>query len=139
MTSPSSTELTTAVVTAAATVGEAIGDSEAPVDAEELLDGGEPYAVVYSTGFRNIDGPAEDRNADVWFEYQITTVGISRLQVEDVRDQIRAAVLAGTYTLTGRSVAGEIAVEPFPVDRDDDIQPPRFYAIDLFVFPTMPS
>ncbi len=140
MTTPTSAELTDFVIAAAEAVGEIIGDGEAPVNADSLLSAGLPYATVFSTGAREVTGPMDDRNADVRQEYQITTVGVSRKQAEDVREQIRAAVLGYDYsTLTGREVSGEITVEIYPVDRDDAVQPPAFYAIDLFVFYTVPT
>lgn len=110
-----------------------IGDAVAPVDDTR------PYAVLYPLDDSDRDGDMTDTQRTGWYEYQVTTVGDTRMQAEALADKLRTLLLASNLTPSGyrmhpwEKVVGQI------VDRDDDVQPPVFYAIFTvrgFVAPT---
>lgn len=136
---PTTRELTSALVTALATTGEQVGDGQAPAGASALLASGAPYLVVHSLPARTIEGPLNDINADGWLLYQVTAVGVDRIQAENTRELARTAVFAATFTHTGRHKMGPVELEPQEVLRDDTVQPPVWMAVDYYIIPTTPN
>ncbi len=102
------------------TVGDAIAPSSVPA--------GSGYVVVYPLTGGTFSGELGDPYEEARADYQLTSVGSSRKACEWVTDKVFSLMLAATFTLTGRGV---IQVEPVfmgGVARDDDVQPPIFYA-----------
>lgn len=130
---PPSRPQTDAILTALAGTGLPVGDGEAPA-------GSPPYLVLYvvTSGF---DGPAEDPQADMYAEFQVTAVGDTREQAEWARDKARAAMAAGVAAPAGRSMLEPVQLlDGGPgVQRDDAVQPPLFYAVDLYEASTTPG
>lgn len=93
-----------------------------------------PYAVMYPLGSSVFDGSHADGDldSDAWPVTQVTYVGESRDQVDQVRDVVRAAVLGNYLTVAGRRVGPIRLDDERPIDRDDDVNPPLLYAIDRF-------
>lgn len=115
-----------AAVTAAA-AGFAVGDAVKP-DGTAL-----PYAVVYPLGSPTFDGSlaVSDLDDDAWPTTQVTFVGVSRQQVDGLRDRVRA--LLGTYVVVeGRRVGPIRLHDERPIERDDDVTPPLLYAVDRY-------
>lgn len=140
MSFPTSREFTSALLTKLANTSQAVGDGEAPANASALLAAGSPYIVLHSLPARAIDGPQSDINADGWLLYQVTSVGVDRIQAEWTREKCRTAILGATLpTATGRKVMGPINLEPQDVLRDDSVQPPVWMAVDYYTLATTPS
>lgn len=117
-----------AVITALQAAGLTIGDAEAPA-------GDPPYGVVYQIPSGQFDGSLADPNADAELVYQVTCVGETREQAQWVVD--KAMALLNGFEITGRSIA-RVSLDAAPgVIRDDDLDPPLFYATPRFrVFTT---
>lgn len=113
--------------------GKNIGDGVAPAD------GTLPYAVVTPLADGDYDGPMNDWQADVAMEWQVTSVGATRSQAQWMQDKCRDAMLNAAITVPSRAVMkAELAGGGF-VERDDDFQPPLFYAVDIFSVLVTPS
>ncbi len=117
--------VTDAILTVLTSAGLAAGDGEAPAGAAA------PYVVLYPVGQGATEGPINDDQADVDWLYQITAVGVDRWQAEHFADQARAAMLAGTFTVTGRAVR-PVAWSSEPVQRDEAMPDRLYYAIDTY-------
>ena len=124
--------LTNAVLTAARTTGRTIGDGQAPASSSR------PFGVVYALYVAERDGPMSDDTADGWWQYQVTAVGDTREQAEGLADELEAAILGATLTASGYVVGPVKRADRFPLERDDDVQPPLFYqtiTFSIFVTP----
>ena len=124
--------LTNAVLAAARTTGRTIGDAQAPATSTR------PFGVVYSLYVAERDGPMSDDTADGWWQYQVTSVGDTREQAQGLADELEAAILRTSLSATGYVVGPVKRAERFPVERDDDVQPPLFYqtvTFSIFVTP----
>jgi hypothetical protein len=117
---------TDAVISALASTGKQIGDGVAPGAAVF------PYAVVTPLADVGYDGPINDGQADVEMTWQVTSVGQNREQAQWMQDACRDALINGTLAITGRSVMKVDLSGGSGVERDDDFQPPLFYAVDVF-------
>lgn len=93
-----------------------------------------PYAVMYPLGSSVFDGShaAQDLDSDAWPVTQVTFVGESREQVDDLRDAVRAAVLGTYLTVAGRRVGPVRLHDERGVDKDDDTTPPLLFAVDRY-------
>jgi hypothetical protein len=98
-----------------------------------------PYAVLYQGVTTDIDGPVSDPNADTASEYQVTSIGVTRPQASFVADKARHAMLEQTLTVTGRCVQLVEWTQGRNAERDDDVTPPLFYAIDIYTISTSPA
>lgn len=124
----------------AAETGETIGDGAAPsgiVIPDEL-----PYANIQSIG--DVDREASFAEllseGDLVSEVQVTSVGESRKQAQWMSDKIRVAFIAANLTgWAGRKITLVELDGGNEVERDDDIQPPLFYAIDSFLVYSTPA
>lgn len=111
------------------------GDAEAPDDTTL------PYGVLYPIGFLEADGDLEQPVRDGWYEFQITTVGLTREQAHE-RAAGYDAILLTTLDVSDvavRSGALTARVGPYRpgsvrdvADRDDDVQPPLHYIINTY-------
>ena len=117
-------------------VGFAVGDGQAPDDPSPAY----PYLVVYSLADADRSGPISDGQADVTHNIQITTVGQTPEQATSLMD-LAAVGLRGldAGAVTGREI--QLVEETFSggVERDDDFQPPLFYAVSIFDIMTTPA
>lgn len=128
-------ELTTAVVSVLASAGLNVGRAVAPSD----IPAGAGWAVVYPLTGGLSSGTLDNPNDDASVLYQITSVGRNAEQAEWVMDTVRWAILGANYTLNDRTVV-LVGIDMFGgVERDDDVQPPLFYAKDRFRFMTAPE
>lgn len=128
-------ELTDQVIAKLTTGGLTVGDAVAPA----TVPAGSGYVVVYPLAGGTFDGTVIDSDDDTRAVYQLTAVGSSRKQAEWVADEARVIMKTATWTLTNRGV---ILVHPEflgGVQRDDDVQPPKFYCPDRWSIWTGPS
>ena len=98
-----------------------------------------PYAVVFQSITSLIDGPLDDPNADVVAEYQVTSIGVTRASASFIADKAKATLLNTPLTVPGRTVQLVEWVLGRPAERDDDVTPPLFYAIDIYSISTSPA
>lgn len=124
---------TDAVITALATTGKQIGDGVAPAAAVF------PYAVVTPLADVGYSGPINDGQADVEMAWQVTAVGQTRSQAQWMQDACRDALINGSLSISGRTVMTIDLSGGSGVERDDDFQPPLFYAVDIFEIMLTPS
>lgn len=131
--------VTDAILAALAGLPFEVGDGVAPVP-----DQGPdvPYAMLSGIPVFAIDGPLDQRNADITWQYQITGVGPTRKAAEWVLRQVANVLLVrGAVTMpTGLALAGDVELAPaFDPDRDSSAFPERFIAGDIYRFPTTPG
>lgn len=115
-----------------------VGDAVAPESPSPAF----PYAVLYPTISPEITedgGTLRDPNAHRILEYQITSVGLTREQAQWCADRMREALFATPLVVAGSfpwfiefSALGE-------VERDDDLEPPLWYANESVAIPSSPS
>lgn len=123
---------TEALLAALRVVHSRVGDAVAPADTTF------PYAVLYPAGSGSLSGPVSDANADSSSLFQITCVGITRVQAQWLADKLRPVAL-GPLTITGRKVMQSYLETSQPVRRDDSSSPPLFYTADVVRIPTTPA
>jgi hypothetical protein len=104
-----------------------------------------PYVVVYA-GSADTDGSAENPDADVWFEIQITAVGRTAEQAEWVADKARRVLIDGNIPPPAnrawmRRQRPALHVLTRPVERDDDAGPgsPMFYVASIYSLASSPT
>ena len=125
--------LTNSVLAVLVAGGDRIGDAQAPTDSSR------PYAVLYPLFVTDRDGPQSDDTADGWYEFQVTSVGDTRMQAEWMRDRTTAAMKAGSFPVTGFATGPVKPTNDVGVERDDDVQPPIYYShqlLQIFVTPS---
>lgn len=112
-----------------------VGDATVP-DTIPAEDG---YVIVYPLTGGTMDGTLENLYEDAVVPYQLSAHGTSREQCEWVSDRVLATVLAASWTLTGRKVIRVAPAFRGGTLRDDDVQPPIYYAPDRYDFRTVPT
>jgi hypothetical protein len=122
---------TLAVIDALKTIGKPVGDARKP-------DGEPPYAVVYPFGGTR-SGPVGDPDADASLTWQITCVGRDREGAEWMADRVAEVMDGGVVNIPGRKVMRAQTVSDQPIRRDDDVQPPLFYATPIWRLDTTPA
>lgn len=95
------------------------------------------YAVVYSD-LGALDGPLGDRFADLEQTIFVHSVGVGPDQAQWVADKSRTTLLAGV-DVPGRARLNLVHTSSQPVQRDDDVKPPVFYAVDIYTLSTTPG
>jgi hypothetical protein len=135
--------LTDAIIAALSADGLVVGDGIKPLPANAgetpiagFTDGPDstfiPYVVVHSMAGGRADGTVGSPNADAWPMYTTISHGATRSQCEQVADRVRAVLLAATFTVAGRQVQ-HITVDWYPgAARDDEIQPPIWFASERY-------
>lgn len=98
-----------------------------------------PYAVLHSGLLADVSGPVADPFADTSAEYQVTSVGETAGQARAVADKARGLIFAAPLVVPGRHVQLVRWVHSLPAQRDDDVIPPLFYAIDLYAIDSAPA
>ena len=125
--------VTDAVLTELQTSGFEIGDGQTPADDEV------PYAVLYSLDENDMDGDMADAQRTGWFEFQVTSVGTTRLQASTLGDRLRDILLASSPAVAGYTLGPWLKLVSDVTDRDDDVQPPVFYSINTLQVFTAPN
>ncbi len=110
-----------------------IGDGQAPADDDR------PYAVLYSLDENEREGDMSTIDVTGWFEYQITSVGDTRSQAEWLADLLRTLILAANLTPSGFVMFPFRKVVTGLPERDDDVQPPLFYVVQVVEGFTAPT
>lgn len=98
-----------------------------------------PYVVLHTGVVLHIDGPVSDPFADTSSEYQVTAVGETAAQARWGADKARATILPAHLAVAGRVVQLVSWSGSHPAQRDDDITPPLYYAIDLYTVDSTPA
>lgn len=98
----------------------------------------DPYIVLYPTPGRAIRSSLADNLVDFSSEVQLTAVGLTAEQAASVSDRAMAAMTAVP------AVAGRVSWRPEfldgqPVQRDDDVVPPNFYAVARYRLRSIPQ
>lgn len=117
------------VRTAAVTVYDGVVPNKSPV----------PYAVLYSDlgDYERLTLSQLSDKRTVHF--QTTSVGVTPEQARWVALKTRAVCIDALVPLDGR-LTWRIAHESSqPVQRDDDLDPPVFYAVDQYVLASVPA
>jgi len=115
-----------------------VGDSQAPASPSPAF----PYAVLYpliSPELTDDGGTLRDPNAHRILEYQITSVGTTREQAQWCADKMRVALFASPLVVAGSS-PWFISISALgEIERDDDLDPPLWYANESIAIPSSPS
>jgi hypothetical protein len=127
--------LTDAILTVLRSDDFEVGDAQAPEDDES------PYGVLYPLTELDRDGDMAKTDRTGWWQYSVSSVGVTRVQVQALADVLRDLIedADAVFTVTGFAVGPVRRVITGLVERDDDVQPPLFYAndvFDVFVAPT---
>jgi len=96
LTSPNPGGITTALIAALGlSTGKAIGDAMSPYEGQPVAASQFPYAVVYYVTPSLIAGSQDQLNPDAerFFTYQVTSVGQTRVQCDDMAAAVKACVL----------------------------------------------
>lgn len=94
-----------------------------------------PCTVLYPAP-PGLGGPLGDRFADGEHTVFLHHVGVGAEQVERQADLAAAALLGSDITVEGRTVMQVRRETAQPVQRDDNVDPPLFYAVDQYVLST---
>lgn len=110
--------------------GLAVGDGIAPTPQPS---DGSGYVVVYSIAGGTVEGTLESPRSDASPTFQVTSVGADPRQTRWLADRVRQLFEAATPTTMtdGRRVIWlDYPIASVTVIRDDDVQPPKWYAPD---------
>ena len=106
-------------------------DGDAPLLNGQVVQ--ETYLVLHDFGFdeqndERLSVTVQDA-ADGTYRVVVRVVATTRAAVRSVVDTVKTAMVGQVLTITGR-ICGPLAVEPgpHPVERDDDVSPPLFWA-----------
>jgi len=99
------------------------------------------YAIVYGGPAIPTGGTAVDPNADAAQTIQVTYIGKTPEQADDVRDAGRAALLSvGALTITGRALMNPVTLADSTEAREDStVQPALWFAVDRYRLDTTPE
>lgn len=107
--------------------GKNVGDHVAPSDLTY------PYAVVYHRDETTGDnGTLADPTVVGLVEWQVTSVGTTADQAMWMAHKTRTALNGWLPTVTGQAFSPVTLDGSNSVLRDDDVQPPVFYAVDRY-------
>lgn len=99
----------------------------------------ERYVNVYhDTGFYSAHDYV-DNNVDVEVTFTIHSVGVDRWQASWVSGRVTAALLGIKPVVDGRRCWRITHAGSQPVQKDMDVEPPKFFAVDRFVLRSTPS
>lgn len=135
---PETDAILTLLTASAVLVGDGVRPAGAGFPGDDPTQEFVPYAVLYQGVTADIDGPVSDPNADTTSEYQVTSIGVTRAQASFVADKARHTMLEQTLAVPGRCVQLVEWSQGRNAERDDDVTPPLFYAIDIYSISTSP-
>lgn len=98
-----------------------------------------PYVVVHCGVVLTIGGPVGDPFADTASEYQLTAVGETAAQARWAADKARGVILPARLAVPDRCVQLIEWGPSQPADRDDDVTPSLYYAIDVYTIHSTPA
>lgn len=136
--------LTDAIVALLTAAALRVGDGEKPATGagwagtpgESVFHG---YVVVHPITGGDIGGSLDDPDGDVWPTYQVSAYGATRAQCELAADTARAAMLAATITVPGRTVSRLRLDLLGGAMRFDQPPPPLWQNSDRFTAYTTPT
>lgn len=146
----SAAPLTDAIIDALTNAGLVVGDgimplpdtADAPPVAGYTAGPGSafiPYVVVHSMPGGPVGGTIDSGNADVWPLYSIRSHGATRSQCEQVADVARSVLLTARLVVAGREVAYRSIDWSPGCLRDDEAQPPVWFAAERCRFFSTPA
>jgi hypothetical protein len=97
-----------------------------------------PYIVLYPDPGLSVRASLADDRVNFTGVIQLTCVGLTPEQVLNVSDRARAA-LTPPLVVVGRTAWKPEHLEGQPVQRDDDVVPPNYYAVARYRLRTTPS
>ena len=97
-----------------------------------------PYVVLYPEPGRTETASLADDRTNFSTVVQLTCVGLTAEQVMSVSDRAIAA-LSTVLTVAGRASWKPEALDGQPVQRDDDVVPPCYYAPSRYRLRSIPS
>lgn len=97
-----------------------------------------PYVVLYPDPGRAETASLADDRVNFSAVVQLTCVGLTAEQVMSVSDRTMAA-LAVVLTVTGRASWKPESLDGQPVQRDDDVVPPNYYAVARYRLRSIPQ
>jgi len=119
------------------TTGLPVGDGAAPWNGPQKTYVA-PSVVLHMIAGGTVDGTVGCPDEVVDARFQITAVGRNAAEARGVADRA-AAVLAGGLSVPGRRVRRLRPMDPWSrIERDEDLQPPLFYAVRTYGLWTFP-
>lgn len=107
-------------------------DGDAPLNTDGTVKR-ETYLILHDFGFdeqndERLSVTVQD-TADGTYRVVVRVVATTRAAVRTVVDTVKTNMAGQVLTITGR-VCGQLEVEPgpHPIERDDDVSPPLFWA-----------
>ena len=107
-------------------------DGDAPLNTDGTVKR-ETYLILHDFGFdeqndERLSVTVQDA-ADGTYRVVVRVVATTRAAVRSVVDTVKTAMVGHVLTIAGR-ICGPLAVEPgpHPIERDDDVSPPLFWA-----------
>lgn len=98
----------------------------------------DPYVVLYPEPGRAEVASLADNRTNFSAVVQLTCVGLTAEQAMSVSDRA-AAALSAVLTVTGRTSWKPEPLDGQPVQRDDDVTPPCFYAPSRYRLRSIPA
>ncbi|WP_405673271.1 hypothetical protein [Streptomyces sp. NBC_01530] len=98
----------------------------------------DPYVVLYPEPGRTEAASLADDRTNFSAVVQLTCVGLTAGQAMSVSDRAIAA-LSAVLTVSGRTSWKPEALDGQPVQRDDDVVPPCFYAPSRYRLRSIPQ
>jgi hypothetical protein len=96
-----------------------------------------PYVVLYPEAGRAMTASLGDNRVDFSAVVQLTCVGLTAAQAMSVSDRAIAA-LSVVLTVAGRASWKPESLDGQPVQRDDDVVPPNYYAPSRYRLRSIP-
>lgn len=123
-----------AVLSALTDAGIEVGDHVAPPDAIGR------YSVLYMIAGPPPDGSLANPDDETDFRFQVTSVGRLPEEARFEADAVHQALQEATVTVAGRSVFRvRLQSGTVPVRRDEDTDPPTFYAAAVYGMWSVPT
>lgn len=97
-----------------------------------------PYVVLYPDPGRAETASLADDRVNYSGVVQLTCVGLTAAQAMSVSDRSMAA-LSAVLTVGGRACWKPEPLDGQPVQRDDDVVPPCFYAVSRYRLRSVPQ
>jgi len=97
-----------------------------------------PFVVLYPEPGRTHAASLADNRVDFSTVIQLTCVGLTAEQALSVSDRA-AAALAAVLPVTGRTSWKPESLDGQPVQRDDDVVPPNYYAVARYRLRSIPQ